>query len=117
MRTYADFEVIDIVDDTNPYHALVGIYWEINNQNIINFNKRILSFEDYEIRVVAPIDHLEGDQYVEHVHSKGKYNYLDQLYNIMSLKEDYINPTTDGNLSWRSVSLCMFDSGDAMENW
>ena len=71
LRTYADFEVIDIVDDINPYPTLLGIDWEIVNQTIINFKKRILSFEDSEIRVVAPIDPLEGQQYVESVHSKG----------------------------------------------
>ena len=60
LRTYADFEFIDIVDDTNPYHALLGINWAIDNQTIINFKKRILSFEDSEIRVIAPIDLLEG---------------------------------------------------------
>ena len=101
LRTYADFEVIDIVKETNPYPTLLGIYWEIDNQTIIKFKKRILSFEVPEIRVVAPIDPLEGQWYVEPVHSEGKYNFLDQLYSIMSLKEDYINPTTDGNLSWQ----------------
>ena len=60
LRTYAEFEVIDIVDDQNTYPTLLGIYWEIENQTIINFKKRILSFEDSEIRVVAPIDPLEG---------------------------------------------------------
>ena len=48
----------------------------------------ILSFEDFEIRVVTPIDPLEGRQYVEAIHSEGKENYLEQMYNIMSLKED-----------------------------
>ena len=42
---------------------------------------------------------------------------MDQLYNIMSSKEDYINPIADGNLSWRNVSVCTFDSGEALENW
>ena len=60
LRTYANFEVIDIVDEKNTYPKILGIGWEINNQNIINFKKRILSFEDSEIRVVAPIDPLEG---------------------------------------------------------
>ena len=83
LRTYAYFEAIDIVDETNPYPPLQGIDWEIDNQTIINFKKRILSFEYYEIRVVAPIDPLEGHRYVEPVHSEGKGNYLDQLYNIM----------------------------------
>ena len=35
----------------------------------------------------------------------------------MSSKEDYINPTANGNLSWQSVSSCTFDLNDAMENW
>ena len=39
LRTYDDFEVIDIVDDTNPYPALLGINWEIDNQTIINLRK------------------------------------------------------------------------------
>ena len=41
MRTYAYFEVIDIFDYTNPYPTLLGIYWEIDNQSIINFKRRI----------------------------------------------------------------------------
>ena len=46
LRTYSDFEVIDIIGDTNPYPTLLGIDWEIYNQTIINFKKRISSFED-----------------------------------------------------------------------
>ena len=106
LRTYAYFEVIDIVDDTNPYPTLLGFDWEINNQTIINFKKMILSFEDSELRVVAPIDPLEGKIYVEPVNSEGQGNYLDQLYNIMSSREYYINSTVDGKLSWWSVSSC-----------
>ena len=116
LRTYADLEVIDIVDEKNPYLVLLGIDWEIHNQTIINFKKRILSFKDSKMRVVAPIDPLEGQWYVEHVNSEGKENYQDQLYNIISSKEYYINRTTNGNLSWRGLNSCMFDSGEALEN-
>ena len=35
----------------------------------------------------------------------------------MSLRADYINPTTDGKLSWWSVSSCTSDSGESLENW
>ena len=45
-HTYVDFEVIDIVDDTNLYPTPLGINWAIDNQTIINFKKRILTFED-----------------------------------------------------------------------
>ena len=60
LRIYAYFEVIDIVNDTNPFIALLGIDWEIKNHTIINFKRRILSFEDSEIHVVMPINPLEG---------------------------------------------------------
>ena len=65
LRTFADFEVINIVDDTNPYPTLLGIDWAIENQTIINFKKMILSFEDNEMRVVSLIDPSEGQRYVE----------------------------------------------------
>ena len=71
LCTYADFEVINIVDDTNPYPALLGIDWAIDNQTIINFKKRILSFEDEEMRVVSPIDPFEGKRYVEPIYNEG----------------------------------------------
>ena len=31
LHTFADFEVINIFDDTNPYPALLGIDWAIDN--------------------------------------------------------------------------------------
>ena len=71
LRTYEDFEVIKIVDDINPYLALLGIDWAIDNQKIINFKKRILSFEDEEMRVVSPIDPFEGQRYVEPIYNEG----------------------------------------------
>jgi hypothetical protein len=33
------------------------------------------------------------------------------------IKKDYINPTSDGNLSWRSKIPCSSDSEEALENW
>ena len=71
LCTYVDFEVINIVDDTNPYPALLGIDWAIDNQTIINFKKSILSFEDEEMRVVSPIGTFEGKIYVEPIYNEG----------------------------------------------
>ena len=42
LRTFTDLEVIDILDDTTPYPVLLGIDWEMENQMIINFKRRIL---------------------------------------------------------------------------
>jgi len=35
----ADFEVIEIVDDNNPYPALLGIDWAIDMNGVINLKK------------------------------------------------------------------------------
>ena len=109
LCTFIDFEVINIVDDMNSYPALLGIDWSIENQTIINFKKRILSFEYEEMRVVSPIDPLEGKRYVEPVYNEGQGDYLDQIYNVTAMQEDYINPAANGNLSWKSTSSYKYD--------
>ena len=37
--TLADFEVIDIVDDNNPYPALLAIDWATDMNGVINLKK------------------------------------------------------------------------------
>jgi hypothetical protein len=32
-------------------------------------------------------------------------------------EEDYVNPTIDGMLSWRSISYCDLDFDKGLENW
>ena len=112
---YSNFEVIDILDDTNPYPALFGIDWGIDNQIIINFKKRILTFEYSELRVVALIDLLEGQRYVDPVNNEGKGNYLDHIDNIKFARDDYVNPIADGNLSLRIIISCTSYFGEALE--
>jgi hypothetical protein len=31
--------------------------------------------------------------------------------------DDYVNPTVDGALSWRSIRSCELDSKEGMEHW
>ena len=35
----------------------------------------------------------------------------------MSSRDNCINPTTDGKLSWQTVSSCTSNSGNTLENW
>jgi len=35
----ANFDVIEIVDDSNPYPMLLGIDWATNMNGVINLNK------------------------------------------------------------------------------
>ena len=69
------------------------------------------------MRVVSPIDPLEGQRYVEPVYNNGHGDYLDQIFNVTAMQEDYINPTIDENLSWKSASSCTYHSWEALENW
>ena len=44
-------------------------------------------------------------------------DYLDQIYNVTTMQEDYTNSTADGNLIWICASSCTSDSGEALEGW
>ena len=67
--------------------------------------------------IVSLIDTLEGHRYVDPIYHEGHGDYIDQIYNVTAMQEDYINPTTDGNLSQKSGSSCTFDLGEALEGW
>jgi len=55
-----DFEVIEIVYDSNPYPALLGIDWDIDMNGVVNLKKRTTSFERKSLQVVVPLDPVEG---------------------------------------------------------
>ena len=46
----ADFEVIEIVDEKNPYPALLGIDWATNMNGVINLKKHKMIFEKNSLR-------------------------------------------------------------------
>jgi hypothetical protein len=107
--TMEDFEVIDIVDNNSPYLAFLGLYWDFNNHNIINLKTRKMIFELGEYRVIVPLDPLEGGRYVEPTIDNILTEYVNQLDKTTAHEEDYINPTRDGMLSWRSINFCSLD--------
>lgn len=55
-----NFEVIKIVDDNNPYPALLGIDWAFDMNAAINSKKRNMKFDVKELRVIVPLDPTEG---------------------------------------------------------
>ena len=65
VRSFADFKVIEIIGDSRPYQALLGIDWAIDNMAVINLEKRQMTFEDKQIRVIAPLDPFQGPRYIE----------------------------------------------------
>jgi hypothetical protein len=100
VRTFADFEVIEIVDDNCPYPALLGIDWDFNNSTVVYLKKRQMTFEGYGIRVIAPLDPDEGPQYTEPIREEDRAYELENIYKLTARQHDYINPTMDGNISW-----------------
>ena len=73
----ANFEVIEIVDDKNPYPALLGIDWVFYMDVIINLKKQRMTFEKKALRVIAPLDPAEGACYTEPVHDYVEDDDLD----------------------------------------
>jgi hypothetical protein len=65
VHTKADFEVIEIVDGTTTYLKLFGLDWEFYNHTIINLKTRKMTIESIEYRVIAPLDPLEGERFIE----------------------------------------------------
>jgi len=114
VRSTTDFEVIEIIDDNNPYPSLLGIEWAFDYNAIINLKKKKMIFEDGETRVITPIDPSDGRRYIEPVKEGID---LDSIYNLTSREKDHVDPTTDGNLSWISVSSYESDSDEGLENW
>ena len=60
VKVVAYFEVIQIVDDIDPYLALLGLDWAIDMDGIINLKRRSRVFENNGTKVVVPLDPAEG---------------------------------------------------------
>lgn len=78
----ADFEVIKIVDDINPYLVLLGIYWATDMNRVINLKKCKMIFEKRSLRVVVPLDPAEGVCYTELVCDDDSEDDLYCIYKI-----------------------------------
>ena len=42
---------------------------------------------------------------------------MESLYQMTANQSDYINPTTEGNISWRCDSSCASDLDVGLEKW
>jgi hypothetical protein len=100
VGTFLDFEVIKIVDDSYPYPTLLGIDWDFDNLTIIDLKKRRMAFEGDGLRIISPLDLDEGRKYTKPIREEDCAYELENIYKLIGGQHDYINPTTDGNLSW-----------------
>jgi hypothetical protein len=65
VRSVANFEVIDIMDNIQPYLVFLGLDWAFDNHTIINFNKREMIFGVGGLKVTTPLDPTEARRYAE----------------------------------------------------
>jgi hypothetical protein len=49
VRTFADFEVIEIVYGSCPYPALLGIDWAFNNSTVFDLKKIRMTLKEMEL--------------------------------------------------------------------
>jgi len=84
VQTIIDFEVIEIMDDNNPYLALLGLYWAFDNLPIINLSKRKMVFEKDNMRVIVPLDSSEGVKYTEPIKDEYCATDIDNIYQMKS---------------------------------
>ena len=97
----ADFEVIQIVEDADPYPGLLGLDWAINMGGIINLKKRSMVFENNGTRVIIPLNPAKGEQYIEPVCDEED---VDHIYKLTARDEDWINPMAEGVLCWERTT-------------
>ena len=110
MNTYADLDVIEVVDGGGSYLTILGIKWANDSTAVIKFNNWMMTFENKDLRFIAHMDRNKGSRYIEPVKHEVVRGW-DHAYNI---SKDYIHPTADGELIWNNAICVSFDSEDAL---
>ena len=116
VRSLADFEVIESIDDSKSYPAPLGIDWAFDNLIVINLKKKQMTFEGHNIRIIAPLDPSMGALYVEPIRAYEEVREIDDFYKMIATHDDYINPIADGTLRWCYTSSCTSDLEEGLEN-
>jgi hypothetical protein len=65
IKTIADFEVIEIMGEKDPYPTLLGIDWAYENYIVIDLKKEIMTFEVDGMKVTQPLDPYQGPRYTD----------------------------------------------------
>ena len=113
--TQMDFEVIEIVDDSNPYPTLLGIHWATDMNGVINLKRHKMIFEKKSLRVIVPLDPAEGVRYIEPMHDEDSDDELDCIYQNIAQDHDQVNTIADGRISWERDSSYTSDSDEEIE--
>ena len=113
VRVLADFEVIEIVEDVDPYPTLLGLDWAIDMGGVINLKKHSMVFENNGTCVIVPLDPAKGVWYTEPAYEEE----IDHIHKLTARDKDQVNPMAKGILYWEKGSECFSDSDEELENW
>ena len=58
-----------------------------------------------------------GPRYTKPIRVEEEAKEINDLYNMTTTQDDYINLAVDGTLSWCYASSCTSDSEAGLENW
>jgi len=83
-----NFKVIEIVDESNPYPALLEIDWATDMNRIINLKRWKMTFENKSLWVVDLLDPAEGEHYTKPVCDEENDDELDCIYQIIAQDQD-----------------------------
>ena len=61
VKVIAEFEVIEIMEDVDPYPMLLGMDWAIDMGGVINLKKRNMVFESKDTHFIVSLDPEEGE--------------------------------------------------------
>ena len=112
-----DLKVIEIVYDNNPYSTLLGIDWATDMNEVINLKNQKIIFEKKSLRVIIPLDPTEGSCHTEPVCDYESDDDLDCIYKITTQNQDWVNPITDGWITWEHECSCTSNSDEETERW
>ena len=69
-------------------------------------------FENKFLCVIVPLDLAEGSNYTEPVRNYSSDDDLDCIYKITTHDQDWVNPTSDGKITWDCENSCTLDSDE-----
>lgn len=118
VNTYNKFELIDIMGDKEPYPTLLGIKRAYKKYVIIELKKELMIFKEEGMWVIQPLDPYQGPRFTKPMDDRDKPRMLEQFYGLtVGKREDYINPTVGGSVSWRSIQSSKVILGAMWDAW
>jgi len=77
VKTYANFEVIDIIRDKDPYPSLLGVDWAFKKYFVIDLKWETMTFKVDEFGVIKTLDPYQGPKFTDIVDDAEETNFLD----------------------------------------